>query len=68
MVARVVEAFDGHRIARFVELYAGFRQFTLPLLASGTRGVAIEGTLLPPAALAESAASSGYDLACSPET
>jgi 23S rRNA (uracil1939-C5)-methyltransferase len=63
LVARVVELSTQHRIARFVELYAGSGNFTLPLLASGTRGVAIEGNAAAASALAECAASSGYDLA-----
>jgi 23S rRNA (uracil1939-C5)-methyltransferase len=67
MVEALVTEARARGVARFADLYAGAGNFTLPLLAAGSRGVAVEGA--PAAALAarRSAATLGFDatvLAC----
>jgi 23S rRNA (uracil1939-C5)-methyltransferase len=62
LVARVAALSSAHRVRRFVELYAGAGNFTLPLLATGAQGVAIEGNAAAASALREAAARSGQPL------
>jgi 23S rRNA (uracil1939-C5)-methyltransferase len=44
MVAALVQEAAARRVASFVDLYAGAGNFTLPLLAVGCAGVAVEGS------------------------
>ncbi len=62
LVERVAALSSTHRVRSFVELYAGAGNFTLPLLATGAHGVAIESNAAAASALRESAARSGYPL------
>lgn len=62
LVERVVALSTAQGVRRFVELYAGAGNFTLPLLATGARGVAVEGNAAAAEALREAAGHSGYEL------
>jgi 23S rRNA (uracil1939-C5)-methyltransferase len=42
LVERVLELVSEHRIEHFIELYAGAGNFTIPLVARGLSGVAVE--------------------------
>jgi 23S rRNA (uracil1939-C5)-methyltransferase len=62
LVERVVALSTAHGVRRFVELYAGAGNFTLPLLATGARGIAVEGNAATAAALRDAAALAGYEV------